>query len=326
LPWHDRLVPTTDGALYTRILVSPLAIAVSHGMGIAGSPRWVDGSEWQRELRAEAEALDLRPLAVLSGLLMADFLLPVPSRAGLTIRRELDAVRATPAAKVARDIASWDHFSGPRPAAYEAFETDPSAALAEYTGALEEFWDHVLAPRWPRMQRVLERSVLTLGHTLATEGVEAVMHDLHPGVSYDDGLVHVDTDHRLTGPIATAGRPLVLLPLVCGLDGLLLNDDLAEATVIAFPGRGVGELFGEQAPAPRAELVRLLGASRARIAVSLERPATTGDLAAGLGLAPSTVSCHLAWLAGAGLADRVRLGSRVYYRLTDRGEALLHLF
>jgi DNA-binding transcriptional ArsR family regulator len=38
------------------------------------------------------------------------------------------------------------------------------------------------------------------------------------------------------------------------------------------------------------------------------------------------VSCHLAWLAGAGLADRVRLGSRVYYRLTDRGEALLHLF
>jgi len=319
-------VPQTDGALHTQVLVSPLAIAVSHALAVAGSPRWAGPPDWQRELRACAGSLDLRPLAVLGGPLMSDFLLPVPSRAGVTIREELDAVRATPSATMTKALAGWDHLRDPRPAPYDAFEADPAAALSEYAAALGAFWDRVLAPRWPHIQRVLERSVLMLGHMLATEGVGAVIEDLHPGVSYDGRLVHVDTDHRLTGPIATAGRPLVLLPLACGLDGLLLNDELTEATVIGFPARGVGELWGEPAPAPGDELVRLLGSSRARIAVSLQRPASTADLACSLGLAPSTMSCHLAWLAGAGLADRVRLGSHVYYRLTERGGALLALF
>ncbi|MGN9846518.1 ArsR/SmtB family transcription factor [Nonomuraea sp. H19] len=52
-------------------------------------------------------------------------------------------------------------------------------------------------------------------------------------------------------------------------------------------------------------------------------PTTTTKLATSLGLAPSTVSQHLAVLASAGLVRRYRVGPRVLYELEDTGVVLL---
>jgi DNA-binding transcriptional ArsR family regulator len=58
---------------------------------------------------------------------------------------------------------------------------------------------------------------------------------------------------------------------------------------------------------------------------ALTTPSTTTGLAAGLGLAMSTVSEHLAGLQAAGVVHRRRAGRRVLYGLEPAGLALVNL-
>jgi DNA-binding transcriptional ArsR family regulator len=58
---------------------------------------------------------------------------------------------------------------------------------------------------------------------------------------------------------------------------------------------------------------------------TLTTPASTTGLAATLGLAPSTISEHLAGLQAAGVVHRRRIGRRVLYGLEPAGVALVNL-
>jgi DNA-binding transcriptional ArsR family regulator len=69
-------------------------------------------------------------------------------------------------------------------------------------------------------------------------------------------------------------------------------------------------------------LVRLLGRNRAEVLTALDEPATTTALAHRLGLAPSSVSAHLAVLRDAGLLTARRYGHQVLYERTPLGMAL----
>ncbi|RQX07695.1 helix-turn-helix domain-containing protein, partial [Micromonospora globispora] len=72
-------------------------------------------------------------------------------------------------------------------------------------------------------------------------------------------------------------------------------------------------------------LAVLVGRGRAAVLRAVTRPATTAGLAATLGLAPSTVSEHLAALVAAGVVHRRRVGRRVLYGLEPAGVALVTL-
>ena len=121
-------------------------------------------------------------------------------------------------------------------------------------------------------------------------------------------------------------KALTLAPIASEPERLLVNEDHPDATVIGFAARGAAELWEADDRAPRAELAALLGETRARIALHLAVPASTTGLAERLELAPSTVSRHLSALHDTGLAERVRRGPVVLYRLSARGSALLDLF
>ena len=69
-----------------------------------------------------------------------------------------------------------------------------------------------------------------------------------------------------------------------------------------------------------------LGTSRARLLQTLAEPAYTLDLAQRLNLTAGAVSQQLGRLAQAGLIESYRSGSKVYYRLSSRGERLLDVF
>jgi DNA-binding transcriptional ArsR family regulator len=74
---------------------------------------------------------------------------------------------------------------------------------------------------------------------------------------------------------------------------------------------------------PRDRLTTLLGRGRAKVLRALASPTTTTGLASSIGLAPSTVSQHLAVLSSAGLVRRHRVGPLVLYELEDSGVTLL---
>jgi DNA-binding transcriptional ArsR family regulator len=73
----------------------------------------------------------------------------------------------------------------------------------------------------------------------------------------------------------------------------------------------------------RDRLAILLGKGRATVMRALVVPTTTTAVSTAVGLAPSTVSQHLAALSAAGVVRRTRNGFRVLYELDHGGFALL---
>ena len=71
-----------------------------------------------------------------------------------------------------------------------------------------------------------------------------------------------------------------------------------------------------------ARMSAIFGSTRAQLLRKLVLPQTTLELATALDLKTPTVSEHLAAFAIAGVVNRVRVGRRVYYSLSERGLAL----
>ncbi len=92
-----------------------------------------------------------------------------------------------------------------------------------------------------------------------------------------------------------------------------------------YPARGAGTLWLEAPPGHGAALELLIGRSRARVLRELSAPTTTAEVARRLGFTTSAASQHLTALARAGMAERTRIGHRVYYASSARGRSLLEL-
>jgi DNA-binding transcriptional ArsR family regulator len=92
---------------------------------------------------------------------------------------------------------------------------------------------------------------------------------------------------------------------------------------IAYPARGVGELWRTTPAGSPAALGRLLGRRRALVLASLDEPLSTTSLAALIELSPAGVSRHLLALRDAGLVATTRHGHEVRYGRTSLGSALL---
>jgi DNA-binding transcriptional ArsR family regulator len=275
-------------------------------------------------MRGRLGGLDSRPLAMFArpGGAVNDSLLPLPDSPRRTLREELRAMRATPPAKLLHELET---VAEPRRIGLGAFLDDPARALQIYCDALEAHWTRIVAPDWPAIRRVLEREELLVGHRLATQGLSATLSSLHPELDCHGDTLRISRRFAVAPYREPSRASLILLPIPAAPDRLLVNEEHPRATLIAYPARGVAELWGPRR-APARELGELLGASRAAVLLALELPSTTHDLAARLHLAPSTVSRHLTALTALGLAQRARCGAIVAYRLSDRGAGLLDLF
>lgn len=316
-------VPDTS-ALGARVVISPLLTLAMALMDALGDR---PPTPWRQLLRVRTRGLDSTPLAMFArpAFMLPNGLLPLPIASPRSFDDELSALRAAPTEQLRRDLGNCLWPVDELPAELAPFATDPVTALACYCDALEAHWTRMLRPSWPRMSRLLEREVLLAGCRMAAGGVDGMLAGLHPQLSYDDRCLRYCTG-AVTHTSYVAHQTLTLAPVACEADLLLVNEDHPDATVIAYAARGSAELWGEGRRPPAAELAALLGPTRATIALALETPATTSALADRLDLAASTVSRHLGGLLATGLADRVRRGPLVYYRLTARGTALLDLF
>lgn len=110
---------------------------------------------------------------------------------------------------------------------------------------------------------------------------------------------------------------------------MLLSDTPVGSTCLGYQARGAANLSMQLDGGPEADHDRLsvlLGRSRASVIRHLATPRTTTTLADMLGLAPSTVSEHLALLVSSAAALRFRRANKVYYQLSDAGRGLLRDF
>jgi DNA-binding transcriptional ArsR family regulator len=252
-----------------------------------------------------------------------DFVTPPPEGPYPVLDEELERIRATAHDQVATEVRrAYGGRELPPDAA--RFLDRPDEALEGLVRSMRRYWETAIEPHWPRMRSLLEGDVLYRARTLALEGPQALFANLHPEVSWRDGVLTLDK-HTWDEDVKPVGRGILLIPIVFGCPKLVAMWDEPWQPTIAYPPRGIATLW-ESEPAPAASaLLELVGETRAAILHALEIPMTTSEVAARLKVTPGAVSQQLAQLRRAGIVEAHRSGRGVYSSLTPLGTELLQL-
>lgn len=307
-----------------RFAVSPLLETMSALRVLMEQRRHKYHLPWLESVRPDLDRIDAWPLLVLSppSGWTPDFLSPVPAGPGTDIADQLAQVRATAPEQVAREVRrSLTQRSGePVPAAAWRLLDDPVVTRAMLAGLLEQCWQLLLAPHWPRLRDLLLADVSYRTQILAGYGLERMLGDLDPRARWTGSAMVVDGPE--TGEHRLGGTGLVLMPSVFLWPSLAAVIDPPAQPTLMYPARGIAELWQPARTTHSAALARLIGNTRAALLESLAEPAATHTLARRHGLAPSTVSEHLAALHNARLVTRHRYRHAVLYQRTPLGTSL----
>ena len=314
----------------TRFAASPLCETI-RAVQLLAAPQphpvnkpWLD---WARH------QLDERPLRVprlwplITGLpSYPEFLIPAPASQWPAFADEL-ARLAVAAAEPVR--ASLCRVFGDEPwpdSARELFER-PRKSLREITAELAECHERLIAPHWERIRAVLDADIAYRTGLLASGGARRLFADMHPDLNWAAGSLTLSDPDEKDSVFHVQKGPdgVVLIPCVFAWPEVSVSKATSTQTVMLYPARGAANVWsrlGEDGisgtPAEH-----LLGESRARLLSTLRSPATTTALARQLGVTPSAVSQHLAFLHRGQLVQRQRRGRAVLYQTSDLGLALL---
>ncbi|RBY96010.1 transcriptional regulator [Blastococcus sp. TF02-8] len=239
----------------------------------------------------------------------ADFLTVPPAAPNLELDEELLYLESLEDARIRADL---EFTSGPLPEELSA--TGLAAVAAEL---LRWTWRHTIRDEWDRRLRVLRADVVSRTARLSSEGWSGALDGLAPGVRWlSNGRLQVNAHPYPPRDV----RGSDLLFIAAHTQGSSVSWHLPDRYALVYPVSGV--LAGGPTPLPDA-LVRLLGASRARILARLGSPRSTSTLTAETGLPLGSVGGHLRVLLDAGLLERRRSGREVLYWRSPAGEAVV---
>ena len=306
-----------------RVAVTPLpslhgAVVDAVGTGRNGTP-----VAWRRAIRAHLRQADHESLApfVTSGhTLVPDALLGMADPPGESFKCAVERMIATPDDDFLAEVDVCRNGTGN--SAWDDVERDPRRWLRSYVGTLLRAWKG-FGPVWRRAQAALDREVERIGVATALDAQLELLDGL-----LASGCV---ADHRWTihcdfgeGRRVFPETGLVLMPLLAGEGGSII--DVSDTTMrrIGYPVRSLTELGVDEASAPALE--DLLGIPRAQILRALDCPTSIGRLAEALRSVPSAATHHVSALEAAGLVLRHRSGRQVLVHLTARGRSLVGLY
>ncbi len=326
-----------------RFAHSPMVEVVTSAFALHDPARyWMYGA-WRARVEPRIGGLATF-LAVVSGpaCYVPDFLTPVPSVARPSLDDELRVLAETPLDRVAAEVdAAWAGHAAPPEIV--RFGTDPAAGLAELIRQVRRYFAVALAPDWARLRAVVEGEIARRALAAAGRGPAALFAGLHPDLGWDGSAIRIGSaKDRHWG---LDGHPLALLPAAFAGPTVHTMTESPTGRALWYPPRGYGGLgsapaggrpgsaggvgsaggdsgLGERRVEAPAALAALLGPTRAAVLILLAVPASTGEVATALSLAPATASHHLTTLRDAGLVVAERVGRRLRYLRTDLGEQL----
>lgn len=314
-----------------RFAFSPLWETVASFRALQDPGRHALHLPWIEQTTKEVKKLDLAPLyaLIMPEGYIPDFLAPPPETPLPAFASEIARLAETQVETVLKEVEllrdiHQDRIDPTREKLLENYLQDPEGSLERLAGVLAAYHEVAVAPHWPRLRALLEGDVLRRARALAFGGPEALFRDLHPSVSYRDGLLEVDKPFE--AEMDPGGRGILLLPCVFAWPDLYVVLDAPWQPSLVYTPRGAARLW-MSSPAPAGEaLAAALGAGRASVLKSLTVPRTTTELARQLGISPGTASEHLKRLSQASLVEPHRVGRGVFYRLSYEGNQLLGIF
>jgi DNA-binding transcriptional ArsR family regulator len=229
----------------------------------------------------------------------------------------LDVVRSAPTSLIGAELAEIPSSSGLAPWIRD-LSCGRVDALQELGWVMRIYHDHVMAPLWPTIQRVVAAELRGRAWQLATEGAEATLNTLHPLIRWRDGVLEV----RAPGDadIDLAGRGLLLMPSVWTRPAVAVG---WKRPTLVYPLRSSSWAQENPGGDGHDRLAAVLGITRARVMRALVSEHTTSELASALRISPASASTHAAALRGAGLVTTQRDGKAVRHALTELGQAVV---
>jgi DNA-binding transcriptional ArsR family regulator len=327
-----RIHLTPDDLAETRFAFSPIWELVLSVRALQDPGKHALHMPWIAETRralAGNEPELLMALATPNGY-MPDFISPPPETPFPEFDQELELLLATPRERVLGDMILYRERNGQIPTAAEPVIEDPDRGLSLIVEQMRGFWNNALAPHWPRIRSLLEGDVLHRARQLALGGAASLFGDLHPALSWDNGVVNIDKEHACSVHkedqlVEGGGRGLVLIPAVFAWPAFVTMLDPPWQPTLSYSPRGVANLWGERPDDPVGAMDELIGETRASIMRTLEVPMTTSEVAQRLGVTAAAASQQLGLLRRAGVVEADRVGRGVYSRLTPLGRSLLEL-
>jgi DNA-binding transcriptional ArsR family regulator len=320
---HIHLTP--EDLAETRFAFSPVWEAVQSVEALMHPGKYVFHLPWIDRARVAARDLDLQPLQVLLSYphgYRVDFITPPPDGPYPDFEQELQRILATPSDIVRREVG-LTYPDGNMPEAARAFVDAPRGSLRRLTDALRAYWDATLAEHWPRLRALLEGDVLYRAKRLALEGAEGLFGDIHPSVTWSEGVLTIDK--RWEAEVEPGGRGLLLIPVAFSCPKCSVISDPPWQPTLVYTPRAIATLWDTEHPPAEGVLDELVGETRAAILRALEIPMTTTEMASRLGVTPGAVSQQLSVLRRAGVVDAHRSGRGVYSELTPLGQSLVGL-
>jgi DNA-binding transcriptional ArsR family regulator len=236
------------------------------------------------------------------------------------IDRELEQIRATAPERVNAEIDRCLQGRGRIPPEVDrALHSDGAAnRLADVLAAISE---GLLLPSWRQIRGCLERDILYRARALVGRGLAAVLEELAPSVTVEDGQLLAPASQRHVVPLDDSG--LLLLPsvFVWPRTATVHSPPTAPLT-FCYPARGVETIWFSSFRGDGG-LASLIGKTRAQILEALNEPLHTTALALHLDRSPGNVADHLTVLRSSGLVAKARVGLHVIYSRTPLGDALL---
>jgi DNA-binding transcriptional ArsR family regulator len=303
-----------------RFAISPMAETIG-ALRVLGDPdrsrphqAWLSGLG---ELHA-GEWLGLLLALVPADGYLPDFLTPPLTVPIGEIDAELATIRATAPDIVQRELA-LTYAGRTMPAPISALHTDPATRLTEIVNAIARWYAIAIAPYWERLQAVLTAEIARQSRRLTDAGPRLALSNLHPSIRWHPG--HLTVDMRWDARVLLDGKGLLLVPSAFWQDVGPIVLGSWQPTLL-YPCTGAELIWQTEQVRPNA-LAGVLGATRARLLIELEEPATTSQLARRLGLAAPGVSQHLQHLRSARLVAAARDGREVRYQRTPLAAELV---
>ncbi len=193
---------------------------------------------------------------------------------------------------------------------------------------VHRFSTAAIEPFWGRIRDFLEREREARGRDILSGGVDGVLNELHPSISWRAPYLRVDDEHE-GERTELLGEGLVVAPSLFARAPMVLDAETGGqgAPVLVYnvtpTHDGAAGLWQQQEEDRAAALSDLLGHTRANVLEALRSSSSIGEISRRLDISHPSVSKHLGVLRRSGLVSAERRNNLTLHRLTHLGEAVL---
>lgn len=262
-----------------------------------------------------------------------DFLTPTPTAPGVGFEEDLKRLCATPTPIVQQNLQFLMRFAGKSDILCHAL-AHPRETIEALIEELRLYWSRTLEHHWSRMMMIIENDILYRAREQALYGTSDMLNGIHPRIIFDDKGLRIDKTWKWgEEPCATlgyhydvSGRGLQIVPTFFSANSLHWQFTDGYQPMVMYGARGIGLWHHAEPDNPEEALQITMGSGRSRVLYALTTPRSTSELAYILDITSGAVSQHLGRLNQAGLVESSRVGKRVFYRLSKRGQNLIDVF